>query len=29
MDECGRFEYRGENIDDQNKIFLLKDKYRG
>jgi hypothetical protein len=29
MDECGRFEYRGENIDDQDEIFLLENKYRG
>jgi len=28
MDGCGRTEYRGENLDDQDKIFLLEDEFR-
>jgi hypothetical protein len=29
MDECGRKQNRGENLDDQAEIFLLDDEYRG
>jgi hypothetical protein len=29
MDECRRNWYRGENLDDQDGIFLLEDEYRG
>jgi hypothetical protein len=28
MNECGRKWYRGENLDDQDGIFLLEDEYR-
>jgi hypothetical protein len=28
MDECGRKWYRGENLNDQDGIFLLEDGYR-
>ena len=27
-DGCGRNWYRGENLDDQNRIFLLDDGFR-
>jgi hypothetical protein len=27
--ECERKQYRGENFDDQARIFLLDDEYRG
>jgi hypothetical protein len=29
MDGYGRNWYRGENLDDQDGIFLLEDEYRG
>jgi hypothetical protein len=29
MDECGRNWYKGENLDDQDGIFILDDEYRG
>jgi hypothetical protein len=28
MDECGRKWYREENLDDQDKIFLLEDEFK-
>jgi hypothetical protein len=28
-DGCGRYMYRGKNLTDQDKIFLLEDEYRG
>jgi hypothetical protein len=28
MDECGRKLYRGKNLDDQDRIFLLEDEFR-
>jgi hypothetical protein len=28
MDECGRKQYREENLDDQDRIFFLEDKFR-
>jgi hypothetical protein len=28
MDECGKTGYREENIDDQDRIFLLDDEFR-
>ena len=27
-DECGKTEYREENIDDQDEIFLLEEIFR-
>jgi hypothetical protein len=27
-DGCGSPEYRGENIDDEDRIFLLEDEFR-
>lgn len=29
MDEYGIIKYRGENVDDQDRIFLLQNGYRG
>jgi hypothetical protein len=28
MDEYGKTGYRGENLDDQDEIFLLEDEFR-
>jgi hypothetical protein len=28
MDEYGRERYSGENLDEQDEIFLLKDRFR-
>jgi hypothetical protein len=28
MNECGETGYRGENFDDQERIFLLEDEFR-
>jgi hypothetical protein len=29
MDRCGKTRYRGEDLTDQDGIFLLEDEYRG
>ena len=28
MNECGETEYRGENLDDHARIFILEDEFR-